>query len=146
MQKKEDIDIYIECSSASPKEKERQYRYLLECRSLPGNTRSGGDFMTGTFNMVTMTALIQALERIKWPCTVYIHCRNEWMLNMISHQLHIWKEKDFRNSKGNLIANAGLWQRITELTEEHEVITVAGKHEYSNWMTEEMRKGEQNVR
>ncbi|RGD64459.1 hypothetical protein DXA98_10495 [Lachnospiraceae bacterium OF09-6] len=56
---KEEIDIYIECDSTSPKEMNRQYRYLLECRSLPGNTRSGGDQLTGTYNMATMTALIK---------------------------------------------------------------------------------------
>lgn len=143
---KEEIDIYIECDSTSPKEMDRQYRYLLECRSFPGNTRSGGDQLTGTYNMATMTALIRALERIRRPCTIYIHCRNDWMLNMLVHQMQAWIEKDFRNSKGNQIANAGLWQRIAELTAEHELIAVKGKHEYSNWMKEEMGKGERDVR
>lgn len=143
---KEEIDIYIECDSTSPKEMNRQYRYLLECRSLPGNTRSGGDQLTGTYNMATMTALIKALERIRRPCIIYIHCRNDWMLNMLVHQMPAWIGKDFRNSKGNQIANVGLWQRIAELTAEHELIAVRGKHEYSNWMKEEMGKGERDVR
>ena len=143
---KEEIDIYIECDSTSPKEMNRQYRYLLECRSLPGNTRSGGDQLTGTYNMATMTALTKALERIRRPCIIYIHCRNDWMLNMLVHQMPVWIGKDFRNSKGNQIANVGLWQRIAELTAEHKLIAVKGKHEYSNWMKEEMGKGERDVR
>ena len=143
---KEEIDIYIECDSTSPKEMNRQYRYLLECRSLPGNTRSGGDQLTGTYNMATMTALIKALERIRRPRIIYIHCRNDWMLNMLVHQMPVWIGKDLRNSKGNQIANAGLWQRIAELTAEHKLIAVKGKHEYSNWMKEEMGKGERDVR
>ena len=56
MQEKEIIDIYIECSSTSPREMDRQYRYLLECRSHPGNTRSGGDRLTGTYNMASLAA------------------------------------------------------------------------------------------
>ena len=146
MQEKEIIDIYIECSSTSPREMDRQYRYLLECRSHPGNTRNGGSRMTGTYNMASMTALAEAMERIVRPCVVYVHCRNEWMLNMLHHQLQGWAEKDFRNSKGNLIANAGLWQRIAELSGEHDLIGVSGKHAYSTWMKEEMGKGEQDVR
>lgn len=143
---KEEVDIYIECSNTSPRELKRQYCYLLECRSLPGNTRSGGDWLTGTYNMAVMAALLHALERITRPCTLYIHCRNEWMLNMLTHQLHAWIDKDFRSSKGNQIANAGLWQKIAELTVEHELVAVKGKHEYSTWMQKEMRKGEQDVR
>lgn len=146
MQEKEIIDIYIECSSTSPREMDRQYRYLLECRSHPGNTRSGGDRLTGTYNMASLVALIEAMERIVRPCVVYVHCRNEWMLNMLRHQLHEWIEKDFRNSKGNLIANAGLWQRIAELSEDHDMVGVSGKHAYSTWMKEEMERGEQDVR
>ena len=68
------------------------------------------------------------------------------MLNMLVHQMPVWIGKDFRNSKGNQIANAGLWQRIAELTAEHELLAVKGKHEYSNWMKEEMGKGERDVR
>ena len=143
---KEEIDIYIECDSASPEEIGRQYRYLLECRSLPGNTRSGGDQLTGTYNMATMTALIRALERIKWPCIVYIHCQNGWMLNMLIHQLPRWIERNFQGSKGKQIAHVGLWKRIAALTAVHELIAVKGKHEYSNWMKEEMGKGERDVR
>lgn len=146
MQEKEIIDIYIECSSTSPREMDRQYRYLLECRSHPGNTRSGGDRLTGTYNMASLTALIEAMERIVRPCVVYIHCRNEWMLNMLQHQLQGWTEKGFRNSKGKLITNAGLWQRIAELSRDQDLIGVSGKHEYSTWMKKEMEKGEQNVR
>ena len=146
MQEKDIIDIYIECSSTSPEEMDRQYQYLLECRSHPGNTRSGGDRLTGTYNMISLTALTQALERIKWPCIVYIHCRNEWMLNMLIHQLPRWVERDFQSSKGKQIAHVGLWKKIAELVADHELNTVKGKHAYSTWMKEEMEKGEQDVR
>ena len=143
---KEEIDIYIECNSASPGEVNRQYRYLLECRSQPGNTRGGGEQLTGTYNVAVMTALIQALERITRPCVIYIHCRNDWMLNMLIHQLPGWIERGFQGSRGKQIAHVGLWKRIAELTAEHELIIVKGKHEYSNWMKEEMGKGERDVR
>ena len=142
---KEEIDIYIECSSMSPKDIKRQYMYLLECRSLPGNTRSGGNQMTGTYNMATMTALAEALERMKWPCVIYIHCRNGWMLNMLQCQLPQWIERDFQSNKGKKIAHVSLWKRIAELTLKHDLMVVKGKHEYSTWMKEEMKKGEQDV-
>lgn len=146
MQEMEDVDIYIESDSITPKEKKRQYMYLLECRSLPGNTRSGGSSLTGTYNMATLKALEEAMERIRKPCRIYIHSRNEWMISMIEHQLQIWKEKEFRNGKGNPIANFILWKQIAELAEGHELIGIKGKHIYTSWMYDQMKKGEQDVR
>ena len=67
------------------------------------------------------------------------------MLNMLQCQLPQWIERDFQSNKGKKIAHVSLWKRIAELTLKHDLMVVKGKHEYSTWMKEEMKKGEQDV-
>ena len=49
---------------------------------------------------------------------------------------------NWEDARGTRIGNAELWKRIWELIEEHHLTLTAkaGKHSYSNWLQEAMKK------
>lgn len=135
--------VYIQVSSASPKESEKQYGYVLECeiRGEP-RTKEGFGQTIGTFHKATLAAVVEALKRFKQPCKIYIHSENEYVLGSMAGHLGKWAKNDFLNSKGKPVANKEEWQRVWELIQNHEVIPVPGKHSYSEWLLREMKNKE----
>lgn len=62
------VDIYIETDSTSLRAMLRKYGYVLECE-LHGRpvTREGFGRIEGTYNQAVLTALAEALARIRQP-------------------------------------------------------------------------------
>lgn len=136
----ETVNIYIETDSTSPRPMPRNYGYVLECQHL-GNTKTKAGFgrMEGTWNKATLQALLEALGRLKRPCEVHIHSRNEYILRMLENNLEHWAAAGFINSKGKPVANREEWEKLWQLGQEHLLlIEPTGKHEYSRWLLDEM--------
>ena len=68
------VKIYIETDSSSPKATEKHYGYVLEVMvSGQAVTREGFGKITGTYHQTVLTALAKALDRFnllsneRWP-------------------------------------------------------------------------------
>ncbi len=139
-------DIYIKTDSSSPKQTEKWYGYVMECK-VAGEikTREGFGKITGTYHKAVLTALIEALERFKEPCEIYIHTEDVFVLNMIELNLAVWAEKEFQTTKGKPVANQEEWAKIWDLSNKHLLLTEPGEHGYTEWLLTEMERRKKNV-
>ncbi|GAA6410623.1 hypothetical protein K040078D81_47400 [Blautia hominis] len=140
------VDIYIETDSTSPRTQARKYGYVLECE-LRGRpvTREGFGQTEGTYNQSVLTALTEALARIKQPCEIHIHSGNEFVLNMVDNNLSKWAAGGFLSGKGKPVANREEWETIWNLLKGQMTVTEHGGHAYSGWLKNEMERRELDV-
>lgn len=134
------VNIYIECDS-SPKESEKRYGYVLQCFTKKGEqTREGFGKKIGTCHNATLYAIIKALERMTKQSEIHIYTQNTFVANMFTHYLADWAENGFKNSRNEPISNAAEWKQIWEACGKHEISITSGKHPFSNWILEEVKR------
>lgn len=78
---------------------------------------SGGAIAT-TNNRMELTAALEALTRLKEPCTVDLFTDSEYVRNGITKWIHGWKAKGWR--KGT-IKNVDLWKALDTAAAHHKV-------------------------
>lgn len=111
--------IYIKTDSNFPGVSDKHYAYRLECwingvaRTSEKDPRFGK--IKGTFNQVVLKILIEAFERFKCPCVVYIHSENHFVLNSIKCDLKKWAETQFTRTYGEPVANKEEWGSFMEI-------------------------------
>jgi hypothetical protein len=86
------VKIYIETDSSSPKATEKHYGYVLEVMvSGQAVTREGFGKITGTYHQTVLTALAKALDRFNQSCEVCICTEDDFVLNMMEYKITIMK-------------------------------------------------------
>ena len=97
---------------------------------------SGGKDNT-TNNVMELTAVIEALKQLKFPCKVKLYSDSAYVVNaFLQNWLEGWIKNGWKNSSKEPVKNKELWQELYELTKIHEVefIKVKGHsdNEYNN--------------
>lgn len=97
---------------------------------------SGGMKQT-TNNIMEMTAVIEGLKLIKYPCEIEIYSDSAYVVNAFNnHWIEGWIKKNWINSSKEPVKNKELWQELYNLTKKHKVkfIKVKGHsdNEYNN--------------
>lgn len=135
------VGIYIQTDSKSPRRMKRRFGYVLAC-AVNGEdvTREGFGEAEETYHGACVLAIEKAMARIRKPCEITIYSENPWPLTQIKDQLKTWAAQDFLNAKGKPIANQKAWLHIWAAAQGHSIRTVAGKHEFTEWLLSEMRK------
>lgn len=88
-----------------------------------------------------MLAVIGALKRLKKNCELVIHTPSEYVpAGFMQDWIKRWTESDWKNGKGEPVANRAEWEEMAELLNAHEFKFRTGKHAYSIWMEREIRK------
>jgi ribonuclease HI len=81
---------------------------------------SGGEPAT-TNNRMELTAAAAALESLKRPCKVRLHTDSEYLRNGITRWHSGWVRRNWRNAKGDPVANYELWQRVLAAAKPHSI-------------------------
>jgi ribonuclease HI len=74
----------------------------------------GGELDT-TNNRMELTAVIRAIESLKYPCAVALYLDSEYVRKGITEWIHGWKARGWRTAAKQPVKNADLWQRLDEL-------------------------------
>lgn len=75
-----------------------------------------------TNNRMELTAAIQGLEALKFPCEVDIHTDSEYLHHAFTEGwLKKWVSNGWKNSERKPVVNRDLWQRLIELSQKHEL-------------------------
>ena len=97
---------------------------------------SGGKIET-TNNIMELTAVIEGLKLLKFPCKVKLYSDSAYVVNAFNQKwIFGWIKNGWKNSSKDPVKNKELWQELYDLTKIHEVefIKVKGHadNEYNN--------------
>ncbi len=97
---------------------------------------SGGKKDT-TNNVMELTAVIEGLKLLKFPCKVKLYSDSAYVVNGFNQKwIYGWIKNGWKNSNKEPVKNKELWQELYDLTKVHEVefIKVKGHadNEYNN--------------
>lgn len=95
---------------------------------------SGAEAST-TNNRMELTAAIEALSRLKYPCKVLLYSDSAYLVNCFNNRWYEgWQRNGWKNSKGQPVENQDLWQRLLELMQKHDVSYIKVKgHSDNEW-------------
>lgn len=110
---------------------------------------SGGKKDT-TNNIMELTAVVEALKLIKYPCKIKIYSDSAYVVNaFLQGWIYNWIKKNWRTSDGNPVKNKELWETLYTYTKTHEIefIKVKGHsdNEFNNRCDELARQAIQNL-
>lgn len=110
---------------------------------------SGGKDNT-TNNVMELTAVIEGLKLLKFPCKVKLYSDSAYVVNaFIQKWIYGWLKNGWKNASKEPVKNKELWQELYELTKIHEVefIKVKGHadNEYNNRCDELARNAIKNI-
>ncbi len=97
---------------------------------------SGGKEET-TNNVMELTAVIEGLKLLKFPCKVKLYSDSAYVVNAFEQKwIYGWLKNGWKNSSKEPVKNKELWEELYNLTKIHEVefIKVKGHadNEYNN--------------
>ena len=82
---------------------------------------SGGDKET-TNNIMEMTAVIEALKLLKYPCRVKLYSDSAYVVNAFNNNwIEKWQKNGWKTAGKDPVKNQDLWIDLFELTKVHEV-------------------------
>lgn len=80
----------------------------------------GGEATT-TNNRMELTAVIEALRSLKWPCEVALYTDSQYVRQGISEWVRGWKRNGWKTSAKKPVANADLWRALDEAAARHAI-------------------------
>ena len=84
---------------------------------------SGGAEST-TNNRMELTAVIEALKLLKYPCSVTLYSDSQYVINSLEKGwAKKWKENNWVKSDKSKALNPDLWDTLLEETEKHEPLS-----------------------
>ena len=97
---------------------------------------SGGSKET-TNNIMEITAVIEALKLLKYPCEVQIYSDSAYVVNAFNNGwIYNWNKNNWKTADKKPVKNKELWEELYSLTKVHKVefIKVKGHsdNEYNN--------------
>ena len=81
---------------------------------------SGGEAET-TNNRMEITAAIEALLALKFPCDVTLYTDSNYLKQGIMSWIDNWKKKGWKTAAGKPVKNKDLWMKLDQARLEHEV-------------------------
>ena len=75
-----------------------------------------------TNNIMEMTAVVEALKLLKYPCKVNLHSDSAYIVDAFNKKwVDSWQKNNWKNSKKEEVKNKELWEVLIELTKTHDV-------------------------
>lgn len=82
---------------------------------------SGGNKNT-TNNIMEITAVIEGLKALKYPCEVELYSDSAYVVNTFTQGwIFNWMQKGWKTASGDSVKNKELWEELYSLTKIHKV-------------------------
>lgn len=82
---------------------------------------SGGEKNT-TNNIMELTAVIEGLSLLKYPCDVEVYSDSAYVVNAFNQGwIYNWIKNNWKTSGKEPVKNKEIWQKLYELTKIHKV-------------------------
>ena len=98
-----------------------------------------------TNNVMELTAVIEALKLLKYPCKVKLYSDSAYVVNAFLQNWVInWQKNNWKTADKKDVKNKELWQELVEFTNIHNITFIKVKghsdNEYNNRCDELARK------
>lgn len=116
-----------------------------------GNKKEiSGGLKDTTNNVMEITAVLEGLKALKFPCEVNLYSDSAYVVNTFEQGwIYNWMKKGWRTASGDDVKNKELWKELYELTKVHNVTfnKVKGHSdvEYNNRCDELAREAIKNL-
>lgn len=112
-----DVTILLITSHKGPgRVKRARYKYIMSCAG--AKVEGAGRLADTTGNRLAMTALIDALKRMRKPSMITVMTDSGYLL-LGRQQLTAWEQNGWRRGNGSKVKNADLWKEIVRLQTGH---------------------------
>ena len=82
---------------------------------------SGGNPNT-TNNIMEMTAVIEALKLLKFPCNVKVYSDSAYVVNAFNNGwIYNWKKNNWKTADKKPVKNQALWEEMYSFTKIHKI-------------------------
>lgn len=82
---------------------------------------SGAESLT-TNNRMELTAAIEGLKALKYPCQVHLFSDSAYLVNAFNNGwLTKWQHNGWRNSRKDPVENRDLWETLLDLSQIHDI-------------------------
>ncbi len=93
---------------------------ILMCKG--AKKEISGSCKNTTNNIMELTAVIQALRLVKYPCKIQIYSDSAYVVNaFLQGWIYNWIKKGWKTSDGNPVKNKELWEELYSFTKTHEI-------------------------
>ena len=140
-----DVNLYLETDLKAPRVKDGHYGIVLECKNKHGETKTiteAGCLEQTTGKRLVLAAVFQGLRKINKKSRITIYTDSAYLQGAFAREwMTGWKEKNWKNAKGQEVKNKDIWERILYLSEAHEIsVLLAKEHIYTKWLQAELKK------
>lgn len=82
---------------------------------------SGGSKNT-TNNIMELTAVIEALRLVKYPCKIQVYSDSAYVVNaFLQGWIYNWVKKGWKTADGSPVKNKELWEELYAFTKTHKI-------------------------
>jgi len=104
-----------------------------------------------TNNIMELSAVVEALKLVKFPCKINIYSDSAYVVNaFLQGWIYNWIKKGWKTADGSPVKNKELWEELYSFTKTHDInfIKVKGHsdNEYNNRCDELARNAIDTVR
>ena len=109
-----------------------------------------GGIKDTTNNIMEITAVLEALKALKFPCEVDIYSDSAYVVNCFNQGwIYNWLKKGWKTASGENVKNKELWEELYNLTKVHNVtfhkVKGHADNEYNNRCDELARTAIKNL-
>lgn len=134
-------NIYITVNSATPRKTLKRYGYVLEHKTdTITRTVEGFGEIEATYHISVMEAIMKAFGRFTRACDVTLYVDDMFVVTCIKEHLSTWAANGYKTTRGKPVANEEKWKALYETMAHFSVTVMYQKHEYTNWLMEQMNK------
>lgn len=93
---------------------------ILMCKNVKKEI-SGGKKDT-TNNVMELTAVIEALKLVKFPCKIKVYSDSAYVVNgFLQGWIYNWIKKNWKTADGKPVKNKELWEALYNFTKVHKI-------------------------
>ena len=75
-----------------------------------------------TNNVMELTAVVEALSLVKYPCEIKIYSDSAYVVNaFLQGWIYNWIKKNWKTADGSPVKNKELWETLYGFTKTHEI-------------------------
>lgn len=76
-----------------------------------------------TNNRMEISAVIEGLKKLKYPCIVEIYSDSAYTVNAFNEGwIETWRKNGWKKADGKAVLNVDLWEELYSLTQKHDTI------------------------